>query len=171
MSIYFHYFVIIFLWKRAGPFIWTNLNPLHPRMLCAKFGWNWPSGSGEEDFQFFVNECSLFHYNLPLEKGVPLHLNKLDSLHPQLVCAKFGSTKFFLKFVYVFFSISILYPLKIGRRPSLERIWKGALFQVLFKLAPWFWGKRFQILLKYFLLFRYHLPMEKEWPLNKRDSS
>ena len=21
-----------------------NLNPLHPRMLCAKFGWNWPSG-------------------------------------------------------------------------------------------------------------------------------
>ena len=30
-------------------FIWINLNPLHPRMLCAKFGWNWPSGSGEED--------------------------------------------------------------------------------------------------------------------------
>ena len=30
-------------------FIWTNLNPLHPRRLCAKFGWNWPSGSGEED--------------------------------------------------------------------------------------------------------------------------
>ena len=30
-------------------FIWTNLNPLHPRMLCAKFGWNCPSGSGEED--------------------------------------------------------------------------------------------------------------------------
>ena len=20
-----------------------NLNPLYPRMLCAKFGWNWPS--------------------------------------------------------------------------------------------------------------------------------
>ena len=46
---YFHYFVIISPWKRAGPFIWTNLNPLHPMMLCAKFGWNWPSGSGEED--------------------------------------------------------------------------------------------------------------------------
>ena len=30
-------------------FIWTNLNPLHQRMLCAKFGWNRPSGSGEED--------------------------------------------------------------------------------------------------------------------------
>ena len=46
---YFRYFVIISPWKRAGPFIWTNLNPLDPRMLCAKFGWNWPSGSGEED--------------------------------------------------------------------------------------------------------------------------
>ena len=30
---YFHFFVIISPWKRAGPFIWTNLNPLHPRML------------------------------------------------------------------------------------------------------------------------------------------
>ena len=46
---YFHYFVIISPWKRARPFIWTNLNPLHPRMLCGKFGWNWPGGSGEED--------------------------------------------------------------------------------------------------------------------------
>ena len=46
---YFHYFVIISPWKRAWPFIWTNLNSLHPRMFCAKFGWNWPSGSGEED--------------------------------------------------------------------------------------------------------------------------
>ena len=34
--------------KKAGSFFWTNLNPLHPRMLCAKFGWNWLSGSGEE---------------------------------------------------------------------------------------------------------------------------
>ena len=30
-------------------FIWTNLNPLYPRMLCAKFGWNWPSGSREDE--------------------------------------------------------------------------------------------------------------------------
>ena len=29
--------VIIFIWKRAWPFIWTNMNSLHPRMLhvCA----------------------------------------------------------------------------------------------------------------------------------------
>ena len=48
-SIYFRYFVIISPWKKAGPFIWRNLNPPHPRMFCAKFGWNWPSGSLEED--------------------------------------------------------------------------------------------------------------------------
>ena len=48
-SMYFRYFVHISPFPRAGPFIWTNLNPLYPRMLCAKFGWNWPSGSGEED--------------------------------------------------------------------------------------------------------------------------
>ena len=30
-------------------FIWTNLNPIHPRMLCLKCGRNWPSGSGEDN--------------------------------------------------------------------------------------------------------------------------
>ena len=34
---------------RVGSFFWTNLNPLHPRMLCVKFGWNWPSGSEEDE--------------------------------------------------------------------------------------------------------------------------
>ena len=28
-------FVIIYLWNRVWPFIWKNLNYLHPRMLCA----------------------------------------------------------------------------------------------------------------------------------------
>ena len=40
-------------------FIWRNLNPLHPRMLCDKFGWNWLSGSGEE---FFLISSMYFHY-------------------------------------------------------------------------------------------------------------
>ena len=29
--------------------ICVYLNPLYPRIFCAKFGRNWPSGSGEED--------------------------------------------------------------------------------------------------------------------------
>ena len=51
--------------NRAWPFIWINLNPFHPRMFYAKFGWNWPSGSREEvedvkftDWQMPDNRCS-----------------------------------------------------------------------------------------------------------------
>ena len=42
-------FSIFSLSTRVWPFIWTNLNPLHPRMLYAKFGLNLPSGSGDEN--------------------------------------------------------------------------------------------------------------------------
>ena len=49
-SMYFRYFVIISPWNRTGPFIWRNLNPIYPRMICAKLSWNWSSGSSEEDF-------------------------------------------------------------------------------------------------------------------------
>ena len=38
-------FIIIYCY-----FIWRNLNPPHPWMLCAKIGWNWLCGSGEENF-------------------------------------------------------------------------------------------------------------------------
>ena len=80
-SMYFHYFVIISPWKRAGPFIWTNLNPLHPRMLCAKFGWNWPSGSWEEDFLISSMFFRYFCNYLPLEKGWALHLRTFYTRH------------------------------------------------------------------------------------------
>ena len=39
LSTYFRYYLIIFPWEKAWPFSWTNLNPLHSRLLCAKFGW------------------------------------------------------------------------------------------------------------------------------------
>jgi hypothetical protein len=47
-SLHFYSFAIISPWRRATTFIWTNLKPLSPRMICAKSRWNWPSGSGEE---------------------------------------------------------------------------------------------------------------------------
>ena len=67
-------FAILFFfpWKRDW-IIWTNLNPLHPRMLCAKFGCSWHCGSGE-DFQF-----SLFRYLSPWERECTFILNKLQS--------------------------------------------------------------------------------------------
>ena len=75
----------------GGLLIWTNLEfPPHPKMICAKFEWNWPSGPGIEDVFKFVNVFSLFRNYLPLEKDRALHLNKLDFLSPKDICAKFG---------------------------------------------------------------------------------
>ena len=33
----------------GGPSFGQTLNPLHQMILCAKFGGDWSSGSGEED--------------------------------------------------------------------------------------------------------------------------
>ena len=41
---YFHYFVIISLNKKAWPFILRNFNILYQRMLCARFGRNLSRG-------------------------------------------------------------------------------------------------------------------------------
>ena len=55
--------------EKDGTIHLNNLNPLYPRMFRAKFDWNWPSGSGEEDFKNFVNVFLLFLYLLPSKKG------------------------------------------------------------------------------------------------------
>ena len=39
----------LYFWEPWIPFIWTNLNLLHQRMLCAKFGWNWPGGTWDNE--------------------------------------------------------------------------------------------------------------------------
>ena len=49
---YFLLFLNYLPLERVGSFNWTNLNPLHPRMLCAKFGWDWPSGSEEKKWKY-----------------------------------------------------------------------------------------------------------------------
>ena len=78
---YIRYFVIFYLWKRTGLFIWTISSLHHPRMLCAKFGWNWTSGSGIDDF-YILNVFSLFRNYLPLKKCEALHLRKLEFSSP-----------------------------------------------------------------------------------------
>ena len=81
---------IISPWKKAGPFIWINLNPLHPRMLCAKFGWNWLSGSGEEDFLISSMYFRYFIIISPWKRVGPFIWTNLNPLHPRMLCAKFG---------------------------------------------------------------------------------
>ena len=77
------------LWKRVGPFNWTNLNPLHPGMPCAKFGWNWPSGSGEDcliSSMYF--RCFVIIYTW--KRAGPFIWKKLEFPHLRMLCAKFG---------------------------------------------------------------------------------
>ena len=89
-SMYFPYFVIISPLKRVGTFIWRNLNPLHPRMLLAKFGWNWPGGSGEEDFLISSMYFRYFVIISPWKRLGPFIWRNLNPLHTRMLCAKFG---------------------------------------------------------------------------------
>ena len=69
-------------------FIWRNLNPLHPRLICAKFGWNWPSGSGEEDF---LISWMYFHYFViisPRKRARPFIWTTLNPFHTGRLWAK-----------------------------------------------------------------------------------
>ena len=88
-------------------FIWTNLNSLHPRMLCAKFGWNWR--------RRFLNFANVFRYFVIISpwkngKGRTLNLNKLKSPSPKDALCQvwlkltqwFLRKRFFLNFVNVF---------------------------------------------------------------------
>ena len=54
-------------------------------MLCAKIGWNWVSGSIEENYKF-----SHFRYYIPLERAKPPHLNKLESTLSKDALCQFG---------------------------------------------------------------------------------
>ena len=58
-------------------------------MLCAKFGWNWPSGSGEE-FGESGENFVLFHYYFPLVKGGLFIWRNVNSLHSRMLFAKFA---------------------------------------------------------------------------------
>ena len=90
LSMYFQYFVIISPGKKMGPLIWTNLSPHHPRIYCAKFDWNWSSGSGEI---FFLISSMFFRYFViisPWKRTGPFIWTNMNSLYPRMVCAKFG---------------------------------------------------------------------------------
>ena len=78
-SMYFCYFVIISPWKRAGPFIRTNLSPLDP-LFCAKFGWNWPSGSWEDENVKSLRHQQRQRTNFSREPSAQMSLNRAGSL-------------------------------------------------------------------------------------------
>ena len=77
---------ILLIWREKNPSS-PFLSPLYPWMLCVKFGWNWPSDSWEDFFNFII-VFSLFRNYLPLEEDVALHLNKLESPSPKEVLSQ-----------------------------------------------------------------------------------
>ena len=86
------YFVNIFLllnnyppWKKGGALLLNKLDSHHPRMLCAKFGWNRRNGLGEEDFWFLR-----FRNYLPWKRTGPFIWTNLNPLFPKMHCTKFG---------------------------------------------------------------------------------
>ena len=126
---YFGNFLAISSWKRVGPFIWTNLRLHHPRMLCAKFGWNWPCDSWEEDF---YSSSIYFCYSVvisPWKRAVPFIRINMNPHHRRMLCAKFvwnwpsGSEEEDFSSPQYIFVISLWYPLKKGRGPSFEQTW------------------------------------------------
>ena len=83
------FFVIISPWKKVGLFIWTKLSPHHPRLLSAKYSWNWPSGS-EEGFLISPMYFRYFVIISPWKRAGPLIWTNLNRLPPRMFCVKFG---------------------------------------------------------------------------------
>ena len=78
----------MFSLKILWPCMWTQLHPHHPNMVCAKFGWNWPSG-WEEDFY----KCRIFTFFFIISPWVslwPFIWTNLYPHHPRMLWAKFG---------------------------------------------------------------------------------
>ena len=76
--------IIISFFGIKWSFISKNLSPHHTRMLCAKFGWNWTSRSGEDFFLKTYNICIFDILVLfPIAKG-----NKLESPLPEVALCK-----------------------------------------------------------------------------------
>ena len=88
---YSSYFIIIPPWKRAGPIVWTNLSPLHLKMLCAKLDEIGPVVLEKKIFFYFVNVFLLFRIISSWKRAGLFIWTNLDPLYPGMQCVKFGS--------------------------------------------------------------------------------
>ena len=107
-SMYFRRFLIISPWKRAGLFIWTNLNSLHQGCFVPSLVEIGPVVL-EKIFFTFVSVFSLFRNYLPFDKGGALHLNKLESPSPKDALCQVGMKLALWFWRRRFFLISSMY--------------------------------------------------------------
>ena len=86
-------FVIISPWKRAGSIIWTNLNHLHPRMLCPfqlRWAKNWQTTkigpTNFNDSTVLLNQRRhILHSPRVPPRGIHGRFLKLPQYHKQLI--------------------------------------------------------------------------------------
>ena len=138
----FRYFVVISFWKM----VWSSFEqawiPFTRRCFVLNLVEISASGSWE-DILNFVNVFLLLCNYLPLETGVALHLNKLESPSPKdascevwfKLAQRFWKRRF-LNFVNVIFCYFVI--ISSCKYPSFRH----ALCHDFLKLAQWFWKKR-----------------------------
>ena len=71
-------FQILSMYPFLGMALHLNKLKFPLRCFAPSLVSNWPNGSGEGKFLNSVNVFLLFHNYLPLERGVVLHLNKIE---------------------------------------------------------------------------------------------
>ena len=114
---------MVFNWKMAWKFIWTNLSSLHPGgcfvprlvKICPV-----------EHFWISSIYFHYFPYNIPLKKGVALHFNKFEFPSPMYALIEIGRgvlEKKIVKFHQCIFTISFLSTLGKGHHPSFQQTW------------------------------------------------
>jgi hypothetical protein len=138
----------------AWPFIWTIQNSLYPRMICTKFDWNWPPGSGEDFFYISISEYG-FSLLWPLRlTGIMIWRRKNLNLHyiRNLSC-KYdvlwlsGSWEDFYMTPTPLLHFCNYFPFEEDLALYLNNLEfplpEDNLYQVWFKLASWFWRRFF----------------------------
>ena len=87
VSVYFRYYLQS---GNSMAFPLNKLKTLYPRMLCAKFGWNWPSDPGEKDFKMLSMYFCYFAIISPWKKVWPQMWTDLNHFHQMIRCAMFS---------------------------------------------------------------------------------
>jgi hypothetical protein len=123
-------FVIISPLKRTRPFNWTNWNFLHSRIICTKFDWFWPAGSGEEDFFFLF---SVYFYSFAIISSwrgvIPFIWRNVNPLPLRMIYAILVNIspvvleKKISKWPHPIFTFLWLFLLRRGPGPLFEQTW------------------------------------------------
>ena len=118
----------LFSFRKLNVLICKPLSPFNPRMLCMKFSWNYPCGSGEEDLLVLsVYFAISLLFPLGKECGPSFELTWIPFNQFKDALCKFwlnlpcGSGEDFFNFVDWFSLFCYYLTLGIGRGPSFEQ--------------------------------------------------